>query len=298
MTAFNTSITYAQYDEDIILDALLSDVQQGFYIDVGANYPVIDSVTKRFYDKGWNGINIEPIASLCKQLETKRKRDITLNCGVGATNGNLMFREFVDVPGHSTFDASAEASVGAGKYVDHEIKLYTLDHIFKKYVKGRKVNFIKIDVEGYEYQVIQGNNWQKNRPEVICIEANNVINDWRPLLKNAGYRLFIADGLNEYYLANESWYRTEGYAERAIKLNYDSVKQYQYEKQIDYEKQIKQLSESNRLLTISLQEMRQQNERLQQLSLRGRSLLGRLKVSGYGLTVDFVRHLRASRRKK
>ena len=298
MSTSNVHVTYAQYGEDVILDALLSGVDQGFYIDVGANYPVVDSVTKRFYDKGWSGINIEPIPSLYKQLVAKRKRDITLQCGLGAKEGSLTFREFVDVPGHSTFEASAEDDKAGANYIERTIKLHTLNYIFNKYVQGRKVHFIKIDVEGYEYQVIEGNDWQKNRPEVICIEANHVINDWRPLLTRAGYRLFIADGLNEYYVANESWYRTEGYAERAIELTYYSLRQYQYEIQKDYQKQIKQLTDANHFLANALKEMQERYDQLQHLSLQGRSLLGRAKVSGYGLTVDFVKHRRSKRRKQ
>ena len=66
-------ITYSQYNEDIILTALLSDIKKGFYVDVGANYPETDSVTKKFYLSGWSGINIEPIETLHKQLVRKRQ---------------------------------------------------------------------------------------------------------------------------------------------------------------------------------------------------------------------------------
>jgi len=61
--------SYAQYNEDIILLALLYDVEKGFYVDVGANYPVIDSVTKLFYQHGWRGINIEPYLNCIVKLK-------------------------------------------------------------------------------------------------------------------------------------------------------------------------------------------------------------------------------------
>ncbi len=71
-----TIITYAQYNEDIILKALLYDVKKGFYVDVGANDPDDDSVTKLFYQNGWNGINIEPIESLHKELIRSRPKHL------------------------------------------------------------------------------------------------------------------------------------------------------------------------------------------------------------------------------
>ena len=73
--------------EDLVLYALLHDVEKGFYIDVGANDPTFMSVTKLFYDRGWHGINIEPVDIYCKKLEMMRPRDINLCVGCGSENG-------------------------------------------------------------------------------------------------------------------------------------------------------------------------------------------------------------------
>src|SRR4051812_6946530 len=102
--------TYAQYNEDIILSALLDDVTKGFYVDVGANYPVIDSVTKLFYDKGWHGINIEPLKSLYDQLAAERPRDVNLQIGLGDKETQLTLVEYKDKPGHSTFSPDPKSS--------------------------------------------------------------------------------------------------------------------------------------------------------------------------------------------
>src|ERR1035438_9594345 len=99
-------VTYSQYNEDLILLSLLRDTSEGFYVDVGANYPEIDSVTNIFYKRGWRGINIEPIESLFNQLNKSRPNDINLHCGVGSKSGKAIFREYTKVPGHSTFDSS------------------------------------------------------------------------------------------------------------------------------------------------------------------------------------------------
>lgn len=71
-------ISYSQNFEDVILNRFFKNTNIGFYVDVGAHDPIIDSVTKHFYDKGWSGINIEPVNLAFKKLQAERKRDINL----------------------------------------------------------------------------------------------------------------------------------------------------------------------------------------------------------------------------
>ena len=80
-------ISYAQNLEDVILNRLFRGKETGFYIDVGACYPVEMSVTKYFYDLGWNGINIEPMPSCYRKLQEERPKDINLNLAVGKKSG-------------------------------------------------------------------------------------------------------------------------------------------------------------------------------------------------------------------
>src|SRR4051812_9289860 len=96
-------ISYAQNREDIILNAFFKDIKDGFYIDVGANDPVHESVTKLFYLKGWRGINIEPSENLHRRLLADRPRDINLKLGVSDHDGELKFREYLLGDGLSTF---------------------------------------------------------------------------------------------------------------------------------------------------------------------------------------------------
>ena len=79
--------SYAQELEDIILYVALQDVDEGFYIDIGANDPIEISVTKFFYDRGWSGINVEPLRSKCALLENERPRDINLCIGISDRRG-------------------------------------------------------------------------------------------------------------------------------------------------------------------------------------------------------------------
>ncbi|MBI1857014.1 FkbM family methyltransferase [Candidatus Saccharibacteria bacterium] len=290
--------TYAQYNEDIILLALLHDTQKGFYVDVGANYSVIDSVTKLFYEKGWHGINIEPIKSLCEQLIKDRPKDITLQIGIGDKVYKEVFREYRDSSGHSTFNIHQKQQHDEiDDYIDYTVDVKPLKDIFIEH-KVEHIHFLKIDVEGFEYQVIIGNNWNKFRPEVICIEANHVSKDWRPILTKNDYKLFLADGLNEYYVAKESWHRTEGFAERVIKLDYHALKQHQWQSWTEDSGLLTVLNNMAEAQKLEIDHLKHKTELLMQLSMMQQSWPRRLKRALYGLTVDWFKYKKSIKSKK
>src|SRR5205809_5964741 len=106
-------IYYGQNKEDLLIKSFFPDVERGFYIDVGANDPLIDSVTKLFYDAGWSGINIEPIDKHIKNLKTQRTRDVNVHAGIGNKPGKLIFRQYLDGDGLSTFDTATRTDYEA-----------------------------------------------------------------------------------------------------------------------------------------------------------------------------------------
>lgn len=286
------TVSYAQYNEDIILDALFVDVKKGFYVDVGANYPTIDSVTKRFYDKGWSGVNIEPLRSLHQQLEKERKRDINLCYGLSDKKGVAKFTEYPGIPGHSTFDRGRKAAHKKNtEVVEYEVEVHPLRSIFEQYCPDN-VNFIKIDVEGYENQVVIGNDWRKYRPEVACIEANHAKEDWKDILMASGYRLFIHDSLNEYYVAEESWGRTKGFEERVIEMSYHSLRQHQYQSWKRDSELLATLSERGEEYEKRIKILNTKVHELENSSYKGKRFLDRLKLAGESLTTDFIRQKR------
>ena len=287
-------VSYAQYREDLILLALLLDVKKGYYVDIGANYPTIDSVTKLFYDKGWSGINVEPIKSLHEQLQKERPRDTNLQCGIGSKAGEeALFREYKNISGHSTFvDSQKEAHDESVESVDYKVQIQTLEQIFNKYKPGH-INFLKIDVEGYEYEVIKGNNWLKYRPEVICIEANHIDKPWQKILEQKNYKLFIHDGLNDYYVSKESWHRTDGFTERAIKIDYHALRQHQWQSWSADSNDILRLNKIISNQKININNLILDTQRLataEQLSLKNRPYGSRIKRAIYGLTIDWLRY--------
>jgi FkbM family methyltransferase len=198
-------VSYAQNREDIILSGFFNMDKPGFYVDVGAGDPNIDSVTKYFYQRGWHGINIEPIKSSYEKLVNDRKRDMNLNVGVAQGGSKILFREYPKAPGLSTFSRQlqkaheTEAADLTKEHKEYEVETQTLASIFEQHTV-KKISFLKIDAEGYEYEVIASNDWKKYRPQVLCVEANHIVKDWRPLLSACDYQFVFSDGLNEYFI--------------------------------------------------------------------------------------------------
>ena len=210
--------SYAQEFEDMFLFSILHDVDKGFYIDVGANDPTCDSVTKFFYDRGWHGINIEPQKNECRLLDELRPRDINLCVGIGSEPGEMFLYE-CPVSGLSTFSAdiaresfrfnSDESQIDPENYRSSiPTKIMTLTEIFKSYCDPHQpIHFCKIDVEGLEREVLLSvKNWQEFRPWIFCIEStipNTKIpchEEWESILLDAGYQLIVAHGINRYYV--------------------------------------------------------------------------------------------------
>lgn len=204
-------ISYSQNFEDIMLWRALNYLGKGFYIDVGAWSPDIDSVTRAFYERGWRGINIEPNPAFHHQLEQRRPRDVNLRVAVSDEVGVLMMN-FVSNPGMSTLDKDiAEQHRRSGWNIERcEVNVMTLQDVWTHYVPAnQEVHFLKIDVEGFEEAALRGNDWVRCRPWVVVIEATLPMSQvesfekWEPILSKANYRFVYADGLNRFYIAVE-----------------------------------------------------------------------------------------------
>lgn len=203
-------ISYAQNFEDLTLYRALSNVEEGFYIDVGAHDPVVDSVSKAFYDRGWRGINIDPVKEWYDRLDKGRPKDINIQTAVGEKNGELDFYEVVGTGLSTICESIAQAH---SKETECEIKTYsvpisTLTKICELH-PNENIHFIKIDVEGAEQAVLKGLDLKKIRPWIIVLEStlpNTQIKchqEWEPDLLANDYDFAYFDSLNRYYVAKE-----------------------------------------------------------------------------------------------
>jgi len=205
-----TFISYSQNAEDVLLWRALGHVKNGFYIDVGANDPEEHSVTKAFYDAGWRGISIEPLPSFHQAFLEQRPRDVNLAIAAGSSNGELTLYDTPQVRGWASPDKTvAEMHRAEGHEVaEITVPVRTLASVCEEHVKG-EIHFLKIDVEGFEGEVLRGMDFARWRPWILVIEAtlpgsretNHA--SWEGMVTGQRYRYAWFDGLNRYYVAEE-----------------------------------------------------------------------------------------------
>jgi FkbM family methyltransferase len=205
-----TFVSYSQNSEDVLLWRALGNIPHGFYIDIGANDPVEHSVTKAFYDAGWRGISVEPLPSFHQAFLDQRPRDVNLAVAAGATNGELTLYDVPAVRGWASPEESvAELHRSEGHTVaEITVPVRTLASICEEHVHG-EIHFLKIDVEGFEGEVLRGMDFARWRPWVLVIEAtlpnSRATNHaaWEHMVTSQRYRYAWFDGLNRYYVAEE-----------------------------------------------------------------------------------------------
>lgn len=205
--------SYSQKGEDLMINKYFNFKKRGFYIDIGASHPKKLSNTKFFYTKGWHGINIEPNPDRIKLFLQERKRDNNLNIGIGSKIKKCVFYEF-EVAAFSTFskkEATMLLRVGYKLKRKMKIQIYRLEDIMKKYVSS-DIDFMSVDTEGMDMDVLKSNNWEKYRPKLLCIETIDFINLLKTgegvslrkkgidsYLLSKGYKEYFSNGLNTLY---------------------------------------------------------------------------------------------------
>ena len=205
-------VSYAQNAEDVRLARAFAGQNAGLYIDVGANNPDYLSVTKHFYDAGWTGINVEPSPGPYSLLVKERQRDVNLNVGCSNRQGTLtLYAASGSASGLSSFTPEEVATheKNGFKFERINVDVVTLASICEQNVNNRTIDFMSIDVEGHEREVLEGADFTRFRPRVIVIEAtvpNTTISTherWEDLIVSHDYVFAVFDGLNRYYVRRE-----------------------------------------------------------------------------------------------
>ena len=170
------NLSFSQEGEDLVLNRFFGNKIDGFFIDVGAHHPFRFSNTFIFYKKGWRGINIDPLPGTMNLFDKYRSKDINLPFGISKSENDLTYYSFND-PALNTF---SEAK--ANEYKNHQIykiikeikcKVYPLKIILEKYLEeGTKIDFLTIDCEGFDLEVLQSNDWFKYRPLLVLVESH------------------------------------------------------------------------------------------------------------------------------
>jgi FkbM family methyltransferase len=201
-------VSYSQNAEDVRLWRVLRTVDNGFYVDVGAADPDVDSVTRLFYERGWSGVNIEPSPCFAA-LEEARPRDVNLPVAIGEREESVPF--FLTYPflGTSTVDLSVHGNIEEAieRVEETAVPQRRLESVLREHAADRTIHFLKVDVEGAERQVLASSDWDAFRPVVVVVEAveswstTPTHERWEGILTGAGYRFAAFDGVNRFYVA-------------------------------------------------------------------------------------------------
>jgi len=190
-------LSFSQEGEDTLLfQRLLSGKENGFYVDVGAHHPQRFSNTYRFYLHGWRGINIEPRPGTKKIFDKIRPRDTNVELGIADKHCHLIYYMFEETA-LNTFDRNIALSHHSQIVATTEIRVCSLADVLSEHIAPNQIiDFLTIDVEGLDLDVLKSNDWLRYRPTYILAEAlrMNSVQDFlgtelNLYMTSVGYRL-------------------------------------------------------------------------------------------------------------
>jgi FkbM family methyltransferase len=204
--------SFSQNGEDVVLWRALQGITNGRYIEVGANDPVVFSVSRAFYDRGWSGITVEPDPEFARMQREQRPRDLLIEAAITARDGDTITFHVVDGTGLSTvYDDLVKVHAQAG-FQHHDVAVPTrrLDRILEEAGwSGRDIHFMSVDTEGSEREVLESIDLSAWRPWILVIEATVPLStessyaQWEDIVTKAGYQFCLFDGLSRWYVADE-----------------------------------------------------------------------------------------------
>jgi FkbM family methyltransferase len=202
-------LSYARNAEDVVLARALDAQASGFYVDVGADHPERGSVTKHFYDRGWHGINVVPDTAGYTLFCEARPRDINLRLAPSDRRGQgHLYTAAAENRDGWTLHADVARRRGSYGAVSVEVELLTLADVCAQYATG-PIDFLRIDLEDSETEVVQGGDWQRHRPRALVVAVTEPGSEgsrpapWETLVSAAGYQFALFDGLNRFYVRAE-----------------------------------------------------------------------------------------------
>jgi len=199
--------SYAQCGEDMILDVIINK-KKGFYIDIGANNPTEQSNTMYFYKKGWRGINIDATPGSMTSFKKLRKNDINLEIAIASEEKEMTYYMF-EPSFYNTFDSQSSEQFKDKLVGQKLIKTIRLSQVLDEYANDTDIDFLTVDAEGYDYNILQSNDWENYRPKVVVIEyityakkESKELITLRDFLESVGYSLFCNSPTNAFFIEN------------------------------------------------------------------------------------------------
>jgi FkbM family methyltransferase len=201
------TVSHSMCGEDLVLKQIFGkSKREGFYVDIGCNNPIQKSNTSKLYIKGWQGICADGNAALIRKFRKIRKRDICLHAIVSDDRKEMIFYQDQKDHEYSSVDPELGTRLKENNQNLTEIRMTstTLEEIFDQYLKNRKIDLLCVDVEHHDLQVLKGNNFQKYRPGIICVEFDGRLgelegSELHTFLIGVNYEVLAFCAPNVYY---------------------------------------------------------------------------------------------------
>ena len=176
--AYKKRASYSQNQEDLFINDYFKNIDNGFYLDIGCYHPIKYSNTALLYNRGWQGINIDMNQTSIDLFNILRKKDKNICATISSSNKEVT--QYIDhlYSPVNTIDKNFSQVISkkfqTKPFSEKKIFTNTFTEIVKKYeIQIIKIDFLNIDVEGHDYEVLKGIDLLNIKPKIICIEVDN-----------------------------------------------------------------------------------------------------------------------------
>ena len=164
---FKPRLAYSHWGIDLIITKLLNSKNKGIYIDVGCHHPFLNNHSYLLYKSGWEGINIDVDYNSIDMFNFFRKSDVNIQTAVTDHKGEVDLFFYHNRAAKNTISKEFGSDAKEQKKINSD----TLNNIIENSkFKNSKIDFVSIDVEGNEINVLNGFNLKKYKPKLILLE--------------------------------------------------------------------------------------------------------------------------------
>jgi len=189
--------------EQELIREFFNSKKDGYFVDVGANHPTIESQTWHLEQIGWKGLLIEPTPNYCDMLREKRSSTVVQYACSSPENENKLLK-LTMASGGSTLNPDLLMGKGAKGLQTIEVPCRTIDSILEEYNVPSGFDFMSIDIEGHEMEMFAGFNFTKWRPKLILLEDHVIDHKKHNHMKSNRYQLILRTGMNSWYVPKDA----------------------------------------------------------------------------------------------